>query len=100
MDELSRATSPIIKIRDNWIVVDSAMLKRARKRLIRTVTPAAALAATLTEVVHVEDVAHEAIVGATLLKVRDRLQAAATGDARRRARRAARRRCATTSGRG
>ena len=54
------------------------MLKRAKRRMIRTVQPAAALAATLTNVVQVEDVEHEAIVGASLLKVRDRLQAAGT----------------------
>lgn len=78
MDQLAGAASPIIKIRDNWTVVDPAMLKRAKRRLIRTVQPAAALAATLTNVVSIEDVEHEAIVGASLLKVRDRLQAAGT----------------------
>ena len=41
------------------------MLKRAKRRLIRTVQPAAALAATLTNVVQIEDVEHEAIVGAS-----------------------------------
>ena len=76
------------------------MIKRARKRLIRTITPVQALAATLTGVVDIEDVPYEAIVGASLLKVRDRLQAAATGDAGRRARRAAGRASATTSGAG
>ena len=74
MDQLAGAATPIIKIRDNWTVVDPAMLKRAKRRMIRTVQPAAALAATLTNVVQVEEVAHEAIVGASLLKVRDRLQ--------------------------
>ncbi|WP_310529958.1 SNF2 helicase-associated domain-containing protein, partial [Nocardioides sp.] len=76
MDQLAGAASPIIKIRDNWTVVDPAMLKRAKRRMIRTVQPAAALAATLTNVVQIEDVEHEAIVGASLLRVRDRLQAA------------------------
>ena len=80
MDELSRATSPIIKLRDNWVAVDSSVIKRARKRLIRTVTPVQALAVTLTGVVDVEDVPYEAIVGASLLKVRDRLRDAATGE--------------------
>ena len=76
MDQLAGAVSPIIKIRDNWTVVDPAMLKRAKRRMIRTVPPAAALAATLTSVVQIEDVQHEAVVGASLLKVRDRLLAA------------------------
>ncbi len=80
MDELAAAATPIIKIRDNWTVVDSAVLKRARKRLIKRVAPAAALAATLTEVVQVEDVEHQAVVGASLLKVRDQLRTAAVRD--------------------
>jgi superfamily II DNA or RNA helicase len=79
MDELARATSPIIKLRDNWVAVDSAVIKRARKRLIRTITPVQALAATLTGVVDVEEVPYEAVVGASLLKVRDRLHEAGTG---------------------
>ena len=78
MDQLAGAVSPIIKIRDNWTVVDPQMLKRAKRRMIRTVQPAAALAATLTNVVQIEDVQHEAVVGASLLKVRDRLLAAGT----------------------
>lgn len=77
MDDLARAATPIIKIRDHWTIVDSAVLKRARKRLIKRVAPAAALAATLTEVVQVEDVEHQAVVGASLLTVRDQLRTAA-----------------------
>jgi hypothetical protein len=77
MDDLARAATPVIRIRDHWTVVDSAVLKRARKRLIKRVAPAAALAATLTEVVQVEDVEHEAVVGASLLRVRDQLRTAA-----------------------
>ena len=79
MDELARTASPIIKLRDNWVAVDSGIIKRARKRLIRTVTPVQALAATLTGVVDIEDVPYEAVVGASLLTVRDRLRDAATG---------------------
>jgi superfamily II DNA or RNA helicase len=78
MDELARTTSPIMRLRDNWVAVDSGVIKRARKRLIRTVTPVQALAATLTGVVDIEDVPYEAVVGASLLKVRDRLRAATT----------------------
>ncbi len=80
MDELARTTSPIIKLRDNWVAVDSAVIKRARKRLIRTVTPVQALAATLTGVVDIEDAPYEAVVGASLLAVRDRVREASTGE--------------------
>ena len=99
MDQLAGAATPIIKLRDNWVVVDPAMLKRAKRRMIRTVQPAAALAATLTSVVQVEDVAHEAIVGASLLKVRDRLPGRRDARARRGPAGLAAR-CATTSARG
>ncbi|MBS2940136.1 DEAD/DEAH box helicase [Nocardioides sp. J2M5] len=80
MDELARTTSPIIKLRDNWVAVDSGVIKRARKRLIRTVTPVQAIAATLTGVVDIEDVPYEAVVGASLLKVRERLAGATSGE--------------------
>ncbi|RYB94117.1 DEAD/DEAH box helicase [Nocardioides oleivorans] len=80
MDELARTTSPIIKLRDNWVAVDSGVIKRARKRLIRSITPVQALAATLTGVVDIEEVPYEAVVGASLLKVRDRVRDAATGE--------------------
>lgn len=79
MDELARTTSPVIKLRDHWVAVDSRVIKRARKRLIRNVTPVQALAATLTGVVEVEDLDFDAIVGASLLPVRERVVGAATG---------------------
>ena len=80
MDELARTTTPIIRLRDNWVAVDSGVLKRARKRLIRSVTPVQALAATLTGVVDIEDVDYEAVVGASLLTLRNQVLAAATGE--------------------
>ena len=78
MDQLAAATGPIVRLRDNWMVVDPAMARRARKRLVRTAKPAQALAATLTGVVTVEDVDEQVVVGATLEKVRERVTTAAT----------------------
>ncbi len=82
MDELARAASPILKLRGSWTVVDPATARRARKRLVRTVKPAQAIAAALTGVVQVEAGAHPqeapVVVGASLLKVRERLVNAAT----------------------
>ncbi|MDN5893689.1 MAG: DEAD/DEAH box helicase [Nocardioides sp.] len=80
MDELADATTPLIKLRDNWMLVDPAVARRAKKRLIRTVKPPQALAATLTGVVAVEDVEAPVIVGATLGSVRDLIRTAATRD--------------------
>ncbi|WP_109505262.1 DEAD/DEAH box helicase [Nocardioides speluncae] len=78
MDQLASATTPIIKLRDNWTVVDGKVAKAAKKRLIRTVRPTQALAATLTGVVAVEDTDEPVIVGATLEKIREQLRTAAT----------------------
>ena len=66
MDLLAEATGPVVRLRDNWMVVDPAMARRAKKRLVRTAKPAQALAATLTGVVTVEDVEEKVLVGATL----------------------------------
>ncbi|MDT9593195.1 DEAD/DEAH box helicase [Nocardioides zeae] len=78
MDELASAASPVIKLRGSWTVVDPAVARRARKRLVRGLKPAEAVAAALTGVVEVDDAPAEVIVGASLLKARERLLAAAT----------------------
>ncbi|MDO9495283.1 MAG: SNF2 helicase-associated domain-containing protein, partial [Nocardioides sp.] len=87
MDQLANAAAPVLKLRGNWTVVDPAMAKKARKRLVRTVKPVQAIATALTGVVELEPadewgVADEThvVVGASLLKVRAQLLAAATRD--------------------
>ena len=78
MDRLAEAAAPVLKLRDNWMIVDPSIARKARKRLVRTVRPAQALAAALTGVVEVGDVAEQVVVGATLTEVRERLVTAAT----------------------
>ncbi|MCW2795882.1 MAG: SNF2-related protein [Nocardioides sp.] len=85
MDELADSATPILKLRGNWTVIDPAIAKKARKRLVRTVKPAQAIAATLTGVVQIDPTGSgteaddvPVVVGATLLKVRDQLLTAAT----------------------
>ncbi|HET9840739.1 MAG TPA: DEAD/DEAH box helicase [Nocardioides sp.] len=78
MDQLARATSPMLKLRGGWTVVDPAVARKARKRLIRTVPAAQAVAAALTGVVDVEEAPAEVVVGASLLQVREQLLGAAT----------------------
>ncbi|MFJ9313146.1 DEAD/DEAH box helicase [Pimelobacter simplex] len=84
--ELTSAASPIIKLRGAWTVVDPTTARRARKRLIRKASGAQALAAALTGVTDVptspdqEAVSAEVVVGASLLKVREQVLAAATRD--------------------
>jgi superfamily II DNA or RNA helicase len=78
MDRLARASSPMLKLRGGWTVVDPAIARKARKRLIRTVPAAQAVAAALTGVVEVEDAPAEVVVGASLLTLREQLLGAAT----------------------
>jgi superfamily II DNA or RNA helicase len=78
MEELASATSPMLRLRGGWTVVDPAIARKARKRLIRTVPTAQAVAAALTGVVEVEDAPAEVVVGASLLEVREQLLGAAT----------------------
>ncbi|HEY0949898.1 DEAD/DEAH box helicase [Nocardioides sp.] len=78
MDQLARSASPLLRLRGAWTVVDPAIARKARRRLIRTVKPAEAVAAALTGSVQVADSDHEVVVGASLLTVRDRLLNAAT----------------------
>jgi superfamily II DNA or RNA helicase len=80
MDQLARATSPMLKLRGGWTVVDPSIARKARKRLIRTVPTAQAVAAALTGMVEVEDAPAEVVVGASLLEVREQLLGAATAD--------------------
>jgi superfamily II DNA or RNA helicase len=78
MDELARATSPMLKLRGSWTVIDPAVARKARSRLIRTVKPAQAVAAALTGVVDVDDAPAEVVVGASVLRLRERLLRAST----------------------
>ena len=64
----------MLRLRGNWTVVDPAMARQAKKRLVRTVKPAQALAAALTGVVDRRATSSETVVvGATLQKVRERI---------------------------
>ncbi|HEU5036826.1 MAG TPA: DEAD/DEAH box helicase [Nocardioides sp.] len=78
MDQLAASASPLLRLRGSWTVVDPAIAKKARKRLVRTVKPAEAVAAALTGTVQVHDEQEQVVVGASLLKVRERLLTAAT----------------------
>ena len=78
MRQLAATASPILKLRGAWTVVDPAIARKAKKRLIRTVTPVQAVAAALTGTVEVEEDAAEVVVGASLLHVRERLLSAST----------------------
>ncbi|MDF1604596.1 DEAD/DEAH box helicase [Nocardioides sp. YIM 152315] len=78
MDQLASSATPLMRLRGNWTVVDPSIARKARKRLLRTVRPAEAVASALTGTVEVAETQEQVIVGASLLKVRERLLTAAT----------------------
>ncbi|WP_205471728.1 DEAD/DEAH box helicase [Nocardioides sp. SYSU D00038] len=80
MRRLAESAAPVLKLRGSWTVVDPAVARKARKRLIRTVKPAQAVAAALTGSVQVDDVEEQVVVGASLLQMRERLLNAATSE--------------------
>ncbi|MBE7324544.1 DEAD/DEAH box helicase [Nocardioides sp. Y6] len=80
MEQLATAASPVIKLRDNWVVVDAATAQRARKRLIRTARPAEAVAAALTGVLPIEkERVVEVHPGASIERLRASVRQAASG---------------------
>ncbi len=94
MDQLASSAAPLLRLRGNWTVIDPAIARKARKRVVRTATPAEAIAAALTGTVQLgtaeQPVEEQVHLGASLLRVRERLLNAAQQRARRGAGRAAR----------
>ena len=79
METLAASAAPVVKLRGAWRVVDPSITRKARKRLVREVKPAEAVAAALSGVATLgEDQPAEVVVGASLLKVREQLRTAAT----------------------
>ncbi len=88
MADLAAATTPVIKLRNNWLVIDPALARKAKVALGkarqnkdgdgRLITPAVALRAALTGSIDIDGATVEVHPGATLEKVRDRIVDAAT----------------------
>ena len=81
MEQLASSAAPLLRLRGNWTVVDPALARKARKRVIRTVDPVQAVAAALTGTVQLgtadAPVEEQVVLGASLLQVRERLLNAA-----------------------
>jgi len=81
MEQLAGSAAPLLRLRGNWTVVDPAIARKARKRVVRTATASEAIAAALTGVVQLgtaeEPVEEQVQLGASLLQVRERLLNAA-----------------------
>ncbi|WP_030483453.1 DEAD/DEAH box helicase [Nocardioides aequoreus] len=84
MHALAAATTPVVRLRDHWWVVDPAVARRARKRVRagldqpeREVGAGTALQAALTGSLEVDGATVEVHPGATLERVRERIVDAA-----------------------
>jgi superfamily II DNA or RNA helicase len=81
MAELAAAATPIIRLRDNWVVIDPVLARKARKRVgrqARPVKPVQALRAALTGVLEVDGEQVDVHPGASLLRLRERILDAGT----------------------
>ncbi|MFB6567741.1 DEAD/DEAH box helicase [Streptomyces noursei] len=78
MDMLAEAHRPVVRLRDQWVLVDPAMVRKARKRELGYVDPLRALATTLDGTTEVDGEEVEVVPLGALAALRGRL----TGRAR------------------
>ncbi|WP_206317131.1 DEAD/DEAH box helicase [Streptomyces composti] len=75
MDALAEAHRPVVRLRDQWVLVDPALVRKARKRDLGLLDPVDALAVALTGSAEVEGETVEAVPTGALAALRDRLTA-------------------------
>ncbi|MFD6759019.1 DEAD/DEAH box helicase [Streptomyces roseolus] len=73
LDRLAEAGRPLVRLRDRWVLVDPAEVRRARERQDRKVTPVDALAAVLTGTTEVDGHRFEVVASEALERLRERL---------------------------
>ncbi|MFI6643653.1 SNF2-related protein [Streptomyces sp. NPDC050504] len=77
MDALAEAHRPVVRLRDQWVVVDPALVRKARKRELGLLQPVDALAAALGGTADVEGASVPVVPVGALADLRERL----TGEA-------------------
>ncbi|MFC4612485.1 DEAD/DEAH box helicase [Streptomyces maoxianensis] len=78
MDALAESHRPIVRLRDQWVVVDPDLVRKARKRELGLLQPVDALAVALTGTADVDGETVEAVPTGALASLRDRLTAVST----------------------
>ncbi|MEU0136012.1 DEAD/DEAH box helicase [Streptomyces sp. NPDC006296] len=73
MDTLAEAHRPVVRLRDRWVVVDPALVRKARKRELGLLDPVDALAVALTGSAEVDGEQVEAVPAGALAALRERL---------------------------
>ncbi|MGW4159053.1 DEAD/DEAH box helicase [Streptomyces sp. NPDC004788] len=75
MDALAEAHRPVVRLRDQWVVVDPDLVRKARKRELGLLQPADALAVALTGTADIDGETVPAVPVGALATLRDRLLA-------------------------
>lgn len=75
MDALAEAHRPVVRLRDRWVLVDPALVRKARKRELGLLDPVDALAVALTGTADVDGETVQAVPAGALAALRDRLTA-------------------------
>jgi superfamily II DNA or RNA helicase len=75
MDALAEAHRPVVRLRDRWVLVDPALVRKARKRELGLLDPVDALSAALTGEAEVDGESVPAVPVGLLADLRDRLTA-------------------------
>ncbi|MET7572256.1 DEAD/DEAH box helicase [Streptomyces sp. NPDC005492] len=75
MDTLAEAHRPVVRLRDQWVLVDPALVRKARKRELGLLDPVDALSVALTGTADVDGERVEAVPVGALATLRDRLTA-------------------------
>ncbi|MFJ2606943.1 SNF2-related protein [Streptomyces sp. NPDC087425] len=75
MDALAEAHRPVVRLRDQWVLVDPALVRKARKRELGLLDPVDALSMALTGSAEVDGETVEAVPTGALAILRDRLTA-------------------------
>ncbi|GGJ54703.1 DEAD/DEAH box helicase [Streptomyces brasiliensis] len=73
MDALAEAHRPVVRLRDRWVLVDPALVRKARKRELGLLDPVDALSVALTGTAEVDGESVEAVPVGALAALRDRL---------------------------
>ncbi|WP_030690190.1 DEAD/DEAH box helicase [Streptomyces globisporus] len=73
LDRLAEAGRPLVRLRDRWVLVDPAEVRRARAQQDRKVTPVDALSAVLTGTAEVDGRPVEVAATGWLERLRERL---------------------------
>lgn len=73
MDALAEAHRPVVRLRDQWVVVDPALVRKARKRELGLLDPVDALAVALTGSAEVDGERVDAVPAGALAALRTRI---------------------------